>query len=309
MDLVVKSSDPNQLEISFSPNVTGSSPNTTLRYGPQPPGFSGFATMMPMMAKGDEGKGPAYVFHHQFDKLVILRENIFNKTYAKRWLSEDQFKEAKFLEKRHYAHDDYIAPDDKPWYCFWNGTVLEGFIFVTEDLANATTTTTMKPSYPMTFSSENDTNVPTVTASAEPSISAPPSWPMDIPLHSVAYQAPEASAVETTSRWNKRQDTAPPVELTSAGTSTYPNSIKIEERRNVVNNPEPYCQQMYFSGGTTPLPINEDQKLKIDEVENPSTLAAIRGSSRRRRSWSGFFSNFRRSTDWSSPCGCVWRSP
>lgn len=302
MDIQVNGSDLGQLQVSFSydDDDQESSQGTLPRYGPQPPGFSGFANMTIMMAKGDEEKGPAYVFHHEFDKLVILHENVFNGTDFRRWLSDEDHIAKNFLDKRHGTEDARIGSEDRPWYCFWNGTVLEGFIFATKDLANSSTdssTALVSSAFQSNPFNRNETTPLVLTESPVPT---------SYSLASSIASSSEPSAAITTSRlWNKRQQVVSDApENPGPGLIPYPKVIKIEERRNLQNGVQPYCQQMGFSGSTTPIPIDK-RYIVMDEHEE---VRAMTGGHSRRRSWSGIF-GFKRSADqWSSSCGCVWIS-
>lgn len=307
MTVLVNFADPSQVHVSFSYNDTQNSGNSKTRYGPQPPGFSGLVTMTPMMDKGDWRKGPAYVFHHEFDKVVILHEDAFNRTKKKRWFNDELYEDDKFLERRHDTDDPYIGDSDRPWYCFWNGTVLEGFIFVTEDLANSTNTTATNSDHSSIYSNGNETAPHTITESAGLSVSTFP-----IPLEDISTipSPPLASEISvpfpTSVSWKKRQETTLATdEITSSGMSKYPKVIKIEERRNVVNSVPPYCQQMEFSKDQIPSPI-DDQSFPLNEYEKTPTSTSSYSS---RRGLSGILSIFRRGTSaWSSSCGCVWIS-
>lgn len=291
MDVLVNFSDPGQVQLSFSYDDTESSESSKTRYGPQPPGFSGLVALTPMMDKEDWLKGPAYVFHLEFDKVVILHENALNTTMTKRWLDYEQHEDDSFLYRRLDNDNTYIDDDDKPWYCFWNGTVLEGFIFVTEDLAGSTTETPISSNYSSVSSDGNEAAASTMVETADSLVPTFMIDPSSVPSPPAATSGP----------WKKRQETTPaPVGITSSGLIKYPKEIKIEERRNFQNSVQPYCQQMGLS---------EDKiVVKLDEVEK--SPASMTGSSyNRRRGWSGIFSIFKRSTDeWSSSCGCEWIS-
>lgn len=98
-----------------------------VRYGAQPPILNESTTMSLMNAKDYLEKGPAYVFHKQFDKLVILPEDTFDNFNLRR--------QRRGLQNYNYSKANYAPSGDKPWFCYWNGTLLEGFIFVTQTIA------------------------------------------------------------------------------------------------------------------------------------------------------------------------------
>lgn len=98
-----------------------------VRYGAQPPILDGYTTMSLMNAKDHMEKGPAYVFHKQFDKLVVLPEEAFDETMSWR-----QRRDTVYSPKYNFSQAVYARAGQKPWFCYWNGTLLEGFIFVTQ---------------------------------------------------------------------------------------------------------------------------------------------------------------------------------
>lgn len=105
-----------------------------VRYGAQPPILDGYTTMSIMNATDHLEKGPAYVFHKQFDKLVILPEGAFDNSNPLR-------PRQNVVSPQHYNFSEakYALPGEKPWFCYWNGTLLEGFIFVTQIIATTNT--------------------------------------------------------------------------------------------------------------------------------------------------------------------------
>ena len=118
-----------------------------IRYGSQPPQLSQPASLVLMKDKDDLNRGPAYVFQQQYDKLVIVHEEDIpggisssKRSLLKRWFYKNGLEDRGSLigrqEKDKWTSDSIAKPVDRPWFCYWNNTILEGFIFVTQD-ANA----------------------------------------------------------------------------------------------------------------------------------------------------------------------------
>ena len=89
-------------------------------------------TFSPFMTVTDNeapGMGPAFYFQQFYDKLVVLPENAFDPADAdnnkKRNIQLDQG----WLQQKLTAQ-----PGDKPWFCVWNNTFIEGFVFVDEPI-------------------------------------------------------------------------------------------------------------------------------------------------------------------------------
>lgn len=142
-------------------------------------------------------KGPAYYFQQSFDKLVILNGNFFNDDLEKR--SPMNRERQADLGERSSTSFARVPRKLPIWFCHWNGTLLEAFIFTQESAQESTL-----PPNPMVTPST--TKYPT----REPAPFQP----------------------------------------------TFPKTIKLEERRNPVNNVRPYCEPMIIdeSGAATPDP-------------------------------------------------------
>lgn len=115
-----------------------------VRYGSQPPQLKQPANLVLMKDKDDFNKGPAYVFQQQYDKVVIVHEGDIpggipnaKRSLLKRWFSDKGLENHGSLIRRQdddeWTSDSIAKPVDRPWFCYWNNTILEGFIFVTQD--------------------------------------------------------------------------------------------------------------------------------------------------------------------------------
>lgn len=126
MQLNINTLDRDKMEATFS-NVDEDSNDFTkrVRYGAHPPEISDFVSMALMNATDHKDEGPAYVFHQPFHKVVVLSEEDFSP----------------FLDKREpvgWSSDEHAKAGQKPWFCFWNDTLIEGFIFVNSNTTAAT---------------------------------------------------------------------------------------------------------------------------------------------------------------------------
>lgn len=115
-----------------------------IRYGSQPPQLNQPASLMLMKDKNDGNKGPAYYFQQQYDKLVIVHEEDIpggipstQRSFLKRWFYDKELENRGILigrqEDDEWSSNTIAHPIDKPWFCYWNNTIIEGFIFVTDD--------------------------------------------------------------------------------------------------------------------------------------------------------------------------------
>ena len=141
LSMVVAMTSPNAPMISLS---YARPSDGYIRYGSQPPQLDRPANLVLMNDKYDFNKGPAYVFQQQYDKVVIVHEDDIpgaipspKRSLLTRWLFNLGLKYPRSLVRRQddakWTSDSIAEPVDRPWFCYWNNTILEGFIFVTQD--------------------------------------------------------------------------------------------------------------------------------------------------------------------------------
>ena len=90
-------------------------------------------------------KEEAYSFQQSFNKTVIVKASDFppppntrKRSHGwsiKRWL-EGWERDTDFAKRQLQQSDwnqTFLAqPGDRPWYCYWNGTILSGYIYISE---------------------------------------------------------------------------------------------------------------------------------------------------------------------------------
>jgi hypothetical protein len=118
------------------------------RYGTQPPVISEAQKLSQVIDLGDETRGPSYFFQMPYNKLVILPNSFRPASSTKRSLQQSLEAElaARDLPSGQAKVDLMAQRGDRPWYCYWNNTLLEGFIYVTQDSSeNSASSTTGGP--------------------------------------------------------------------------------------------------------------------------------------------------------------------
>jgi hypothetical protein len=166
----------------------------------------------------------------------------------------------------------YLNIGDQPWYCFWNSTINEFWIFLDEysDGSNTSTVSSVSSkstSPPVTTSH----GVASSTASGGTSASSPMYMtPAATSFASMTSPAPS----ETTSNgyWNgskkKRQ--------TSGGGSTdFPKLVKMLEKRKPSSNVPPYCQQMQVLNNWQIMPIPNIPTVAIEEKDYAAATSGV----------------------------------
>lgn len=123
--------------------------SSVLRYGPQPPQMSKPANMRLVYDKDDTDKGPAYFFQQLYDKVIIVKESDLSNTDTRRWLDDTSGgSEDSELEERHRGPRSPVSPNDSPWFCYWNNTVVEGFIYIDHDSNSVAQSTVLSSTAP-----------------------------------------------------------------------------------------------------------------------------------------------------------------
>lgn len=134
-----------------TPNPQGpNSINTQIRYGAQPPTVPGPVNMNLMRDEREWSLGPAYSFQQPYTKTVIVKTEDLPGNYPRAKRSAREWSMIEERGRSEWTQNDFVSIADKPWYCFWNSTLLEVFIYVTQNessptassYASATTTTT-----------------------------------------------------------------------------------------------------------------------------------------------------------------------
>ncbi|KAL1301676.1 hypothetical protein AAFC00_005893 [Neodothiora populina] len=234
---------------------------TNFSYGTQTPSTS-FSQFIAVQDNDDPDRGPAYYFQALYDKLVILPQSSLPSPY-----SQPEKRSPWFTGESDWSTRKQIAAGEKPWFCYWNGTMLEGFIYsanYTDDsnssAVNPASITSSLSSTPTSSSSYFTTTVSgvstTATLTAASATSATPS-----PYSSTnAERGPDGDAYD---------------ELPSFG-----RLVKIEERR-VQSNLAPYCQLMQIlDDGTAGAVSDADgNPIRITLGETDPTYGAYQSSS------------------------------
>lgn len=270
------------------------------RYGAQPPQFQGDSPVNLFMSDKEEpNRGPAAFFQQSFDKVVILREGEFFASASKRWFTgRGEYQNHGVLNERGNAGEEseYAKVTDKPWFCYWNETLLEGFIFVTQD--HVTDSTTLDNYAPSIMATSTETIMSAPISTTEYTAT---STNRGLGVSSVDSEVATEYVATTTAaakeHWSKRQVVSSP----SSSPRMYPKVVKIEERYNAANSASPYCQQMQImNNGRASLfgpqyPLHET---------NP--IFASPTAPKGRRGWWSAPNGLEKRSDSYTGCECGW---
>lgn len=111
------------------------------QYGVQQPVLQEPQIMSLVTDAQEPERGPAWFFQAPYNKIVHLPEHALDPVLSKRSLRDvvSGITVARDLD------DLTASPGDKPWICYWNGTLLETFIYVGQNSSSANGTSSPKP--------------------------------------------------------------------------------------------------------------------------------------------------------------------
>lgn len=258
------------------------------KYGPQPADFNGSAfTLAPYKDKEDDELGVALFFSVLFDKLSICkcvgRLSTTSLTLvpvpADALSPPDEKKRSvpaqHLAERQTWDDSNWLKVGDQPWYCFWNSTISEFWIFLNQDIddsgASATTSsdtsTITTPSNPY-FTKSYSTSSATVSLTESSTVMDP----------SKSTPSPSIPTKSYANGKVKRQAT----QIGSSG--FFPKLVKMVEKRKPHSNVQPYCQQMQVLNNWQILPIETVPTICIDESEYNPAAATSTGYGKTKRS-------------------------
>ncbi|KAI9738972.1 MAG: hypothetical protein M1818_005286 [Claussenomyces sp. TS43310] len=250
--------------------VEGNDSSTKLEYyyGAQPPTLSSSQPMTLVYDTDSSLYGPAWFYQTVYDKIVIVSEDELSVSLS----SKHSLAPADLggVKKRNLAQ-----VGDKPWFCYWNGTLLETFIY-----PNASTGAT-----------SGQSNSAGTASSA-----------------TAAAVASSTGVASPTSMGSTPSQSASGANYLNQFYSFYPKVFRMEEYRTPATTETipPYCVQMQILNNHQAVPwvsiTGQQQRIVLNETD-PTSLS----SSNSRRD---HINTLRRRTDDDEDnCRCMWIAP
>lgn len=249
-------------------------PDGSIQYGLQAPLIS--ASELQLVTDLDyRGYGPAWHFAGRYDKVVVLQNEEFAAGINLRKRDNDP-------NKPSFRHRFQVMPGDQPWYCIWNATYIEGYIYVTDNSTAATMTSypTPNPTDPFNGMMPESSELVSSSGTVSPSATPPPT-----------KRDPQQSATGPNFRFP----------------FPYPRIVKIEERR-LPGGPQPYCQKMQLldNGQMAPASDNVIVWLQESDPSMPEFYGAPPGPPPSPSGGSKARSVRDKRSDPSDACHCQW---
>jgi hypothetical protein len=264
---------------SLGANIFYASADKNIVYGAQAPDMiTPFAQFLSVRDNDAPDAGPAYYFAGLYNKVVVVPQDAFDPDEKKFKRGYDYTAE---LDQR-----TTVAPGSFPWFCVWNNTLLEGFIYIEKNsnvLGAATTalSTSFTATPTTTFPTSPQPSSFTTTASFGPGSSAVFTGPSSEYGSWLSVHRASATARASAGNGNQaRQAASDPW----SQFAKYPYGIKLEERRTPGSSSSPaqaYCQQyqILWDGHANWRPSPIDQKpIKVWLDEQDPAYAAYKST-------------------------------
>ncbi|KAF4553650.1 Hypothetical protein D9617_6g093810 [Elsinoe fawcettii] len=270
-------SSPGALAITIGPGPNGNGQGAfiyqatndlKIGYGTEIP-HTVWSPLRPVKDMDAPNRGPAYQFQAVYTKIVIAKPDAFQPAKVDQPGSSSSSQSTSHTkrdqsrnEKRYWSPLAYAG--DQPWFCYWNNTLIEGFIYVHEnssswygdksrktkrDFTMPFTTSQFPTSFvnPWVLSSLQSQSTPTPSPTTSQDIASAPTATSPTTTGTYAASAcTYASGTAYPANPSSTPDTCPPALGNDPWSQLdfYPFVVKIEERRIPGDTMRPYCQKM-----------------------------------------------------------------
>ncbi|KAB8338705.1 hypothetical protein FH972_021650 [Carpinus fangiana] len=263
--------------------------STVPQYGAQPPQAYG-QTLKLASDMNNADWGLAYQFQILYDKLVVVDGSYLSSNPSNNKRGFDFS-----VPPPSYARKQ-VAREDQPWFCYWNQTLLEGFIYVENDTMAAAAEAAATAAFKSGTSLPSTPGYEAYSAATAENVSGAYPTPSSYD-YTVSYMTPDqATPTSWAARarpYEARPSSSEPAPLaavlhehrarTASVEKCYPKRIKIEERRLWQQTPTSYCQRMFtddmgvmrvlLDGNDNPVVI---ELTESDPQDQPSVIGQKR---------------------------------
>jgi len=192
-------------------------------YGSQPPLLTQTEVLNLVTDSQDPTRGPAWFFEIPYNKVVIVEEDQLPAlSGTKRDVFERDPQQSQSTSDFTGDKKNVAMPGDKPWFCYWNGTLLEAFIYVN-------------------LTSAAGTQASAVSSTSSPTGTSQPGDSYNKAQSSTTYSSSMPTNFAQSSSSSSSGPSLPPAPL------AYPKVLKLEERRIPMADQSvpPYCKSSH----------------------------------------------------------------
>lgn len=259
-------------------------------YGTQPPIVNVTKKLDLVIDVENPSYGPAWFFQVPYNKLIVLHENELSMSTTSTGKRQASFNPSGGNLNRNSA----AQPGDQPWFCYWNGTLLETFIYANQTSAAGAQEASASSAY-----ASSTTTSPSSSANNAAYASS---------TETETYASPTPESRRRRQAAGSYPSAPPQMSGLPSFQAGYPKIVKIEERRipEGALTVAPNCVQMTINSDGSPSPLLNSSGLPIQIVLNETDPSL---SEMRKR---GYANLPRRDTDptersdISGDCSCVW---
>ncbi|SMQ47213.1 unnamed protein product [Zymoseptoria tritici ST99CH_3D7] len=263
-----------------------------------------FSSFLTVLDNDDQDNGLAFYFQSWYDKVVVVPEGSINLAGpSKRGPPKKAFVGSSFqVPDAWKGRKQTLTPGEKPWFCVWNDTFVEGFIYVNEPSVTLTTSSSSSSITPPPSTQAGSASSSTVTDSPTTGSESSSGTTADIatttaaadiitktivnPFTTAVYTGPaselppwasdEAMRAKQRAAYANSMHQKPKRQL-PARYPDMPFVVKIEERR-LAESPQPYCQQYQIldngHANWAPGPDGKPIMVYLDELDPIQTADA-----------------------------------
>lgn len=253
--------------------------------------------------------GLAWQFQYVYTKVVVAQDDLFQPAQVGANASSPTSSStpaptgSSRMAKRFWA--PLVKPGDQPWYCYWNNTVVEGFIYMSE---NSTSWFTNKTASGQGRVYKGVKRADTGSSTNAPSSSVPYTTVPPATLSATSSSSASSSSPTGNNNGNGNGGNGggPPHPYYNwPDLEVYPYIVKLEERRTTGDTFQPYCQKMQILNDGTAAPVM-DPESGMPILRNISATAPSSGAYQGVYGTSG--NNNRKRTTVPGACHCQWMS-
>jgi hypothetical protein len=268
----------------YSINISSEEVPMSYFYGAQPPVIPSEPVLHLVNDTQSPQEGPAWFFQLPYDKVIVVPEDQLSPPSN---LKRDRFELRE--EEKDFSQKGVAQIGAKPWFCYWNDTILETFIYVN------------KASMSGASASGASVSVASTSVNSGSAWSSTP-WQGNYQMQTATTTSPPSIATSQSGYGYSRSS--------QYVRSNYPKIVKVEERRIPGISHPPYCVKMEIQGDNSARPWQDNEGNQVQFWLNETEPYLPYASAKRSVPEDVIARDTELVQRQQSPrvCQCVWRS-